>query len=83
MIPTLPTNIRNEHPLSSLFTGNADARLTTPTSCAMSAQKHFAAPPTVPAARPDPDLDASVLARLKALPTLGVIHAPKPAAKSP
>src|SRR5215471_4123750 len=48
---------------------------------AMSVQKHFAAPQNVPLVRPDPNPDASVLERLKALPTLPVTHAPQPASK--
>ena len=51
--------------------------------CTMSVQKHSAAPLTVPAARPNPDPDVSVVARLKALPTLRITSTPKPAAKSP
>ena len=45
--------------------------------------KTFAAPQNVPLVRPHPNPDASVLERLKALPTLRVTHAPQPASKSP
>jgi hypothetical protein len=38
--------------------------------CAMSDQKHFAAPQNVPLVRPHPNPDASVLERLKALYTM-------------
>jgi hypothetical protein len=84
MTPILPTNISSDpHCLTWLFTNSAGARVSTRILFATSTQKHFAAPQTVPAARPNLDPDAFVLARSKALPTSRVTYTPEPAAKSP
>jgi hypothetical protein len=84
MMPIRLTNISSDpHYLTWFFANSAGARVSTRILCAMRVQKHFAAPQTVPAARPNLDPDAFVLARLKALPTLRVTCMPKPASKSP
>jgi len=83
MMQAPPTNTRNEHRLSWLFTGSAGARLSTSISSAMHPQKHFAAPAIVPAARPNRHSGALILARPKKLPALRLTCTPEPAAKSP
>ena len=77
------TNTYNDRHRRPWLSAGTAACVSAPILCAMSAmsvQKHFAAPQNV---RPDPNPDASVLERLKALPTLGVTYAPEPASKSP
>jgi len=77
------TNTHNDRHRRSWLSAGSAACLSTRILCAMSVQKHFAAPQNVPVARPDPNPDASILERLKALPTLRVTYAPEPASKSP
>jgi len=78
------TNIRNDRYRLSRRSADSDgACVSARILCAMSVQKHSAAPQTVPAARPNPDPDVAVWARSKALPTLRITFAPEPASKSP
>jgi len=78
------TNIRNNrYRLSRLSADSDGACVSARILCAMTVQKQSAAPQTVPAARPNPDPDVSVVAKLKALPTSRSTSTPKPAAKSP
>jgi hypothetical protein len=74
------TNTHNDRHRRSWLSAARAACVSARILCAMSVQKHFAAPQNV---RPDPNLDASVLERLKTLPTLRVTYAPEPASKSP
>jgi hypothetical protein len=84
MMPIPLTNISsNAHRLTWLFANSAGARVSARILCAMSAQECFAERRTVPAARPDLDLDAFVLAKSKALPMSRVTYTPEPASKSP
>jgi hypothetical protein len=78
------TNIRNDrYRLSRRSPDSGGACVSARILCAMSVQKHSAAPQAVPAARPNPDPDVSVVARLKPLPTPRITSTAKPAAKSP
>jgi hypothetical protein len=78
------TNILNDRYRLSRRSADSDgACVSARILCPMSVQKRSAAPQTVPAARPNPDPDVSVWARLKALPTPPITSTPKLAAKSP
>jgi hypothetical protein len=83
MMLTPLTNTRNVRHRRSWLSTSGAACLSTPILCAMSVQQHSAAPHNVLAARPNPDPNASVLARLKALPALRITYTPEPASKSP
>jgi hypothetical protein len=83
MMPIPLTNTRNGRDRPSWLFASRAACVPTQILCAMRVPRHFAAPRRVPAARPNIDPDTSVLATLKALPTLHVTNAPQPAAKSP
>jgi hypothetical protein len=82
MLIPLTITRNNQDRYSWLFASGA-ACVSTRILRAMRVQKHFAAPHTVPHARSNIDPDTSVLARLKAPPTLRVTYAPEPASKSP
>jgi len=83
MTPAALTNTHNDRHRRSWLSAGGAACVSARILCAMSIQKHFAAPQNVPVVRPDPNRDASILERLKALATLRVTYAPEPASKSP
>ena len=83
MTPAALTNTHNDRHRRSWLSAGGAACVSARILCAMSIQKHFAAPQNVPLVRPRPNPDASVLERLQALYTLRVTYAPEPEAKSP
>lgn len=74
-------NTCNDRHRRSWLSAGSDACVSTRISCPKNLQKHFAAPQTAPAARPNLEPNASVSAKLKALPTLCITYAPEPASK--
>ena len=80
MTPAPLTNTHNDRHRRSWLSAGRAACVSARILCAMSVQKHFAAPHNV---RPDPNPDASVLETLKTPPTPRVTYAPEPASKSP
>ena len=77
------TNTHNDRHRRSWLSAGRAACVSARIVRAMSVQKYLAAPHNAPVVRPDPNPDASVLERLKALATLRVTYAPEPASKSP
>jgi len=77
------TNTRNDRLRRSWLFAGCDACVSTQNILPKDSSKYFAAPQTAPAARPNQDPNASVSARLKALPTLCITCQPEPASKSP
>jgi hypothetical protein len=81
MMPTPLT--KDAYRLSWLSAGSADACVLIQISRAVTVQKQFAEPGSVPAAQPDLCLPAVILAKSITPPTLRATRTSKPAAKSP